>query len=80
MTQEESWMCKYRTLMDFVCQNMRNPSKYKAEERNMLNWLKYNKKISRSGQMSPDREKLFEELLLLLEKYRRVNQYAYRNA
>ena len=55
--------------------NHRNPSKHRLEEHDMLNWLKANRKRMNAGEMKEDRLAMFEELLGLGEKYRRVNQY-----
>lgn len=75
MNNDAQWHQHARMLMDFVCQNGRNPSKYKDEERAMLHWLKYNKKRRKAGMMPPERLRLFDELLQTMEKHRHVNQY-----
>ena len=80
MTRDENWDAQYDAFVGFVCANKRKPSKYKLEDRKMLYWLKYNKRQWKAGKMDQQQKQRFEELLLLLEKYRRVNQYAYRNA
>ena len=53
----------------------RNPSKYSMEEHDMINWLKDNRKLLNAGKVKPERIKMFEELLTLIEQYKRVNQY-----
>ena len=75
MTQEERWMVKYNEVIDFIETNHRNPSKYVAEDRDMLNWLKANRKAMNAGKMKADRVEKFKELLALTEQYRRKNQY-----
>lgn len=56
--------------------NHRNPSRYDPEERGKYcNWLKHNKKLMNAGGLKPDRVVLFEQLLEMGERYRRVNQY-----
>ena len=59
----------------FIETNKRNPSKHRMEEHDMLNWLKANRKLMNAGKMKPERIKMFEELLTLIEQYKRVNQY-----
>ena len=59
MTQEEKWMLKYQEVVDFIKVNHRNPSKYRIEEHDYLNWLKANRKALNAGKMKPERvEKL----------------------
>ena len=78
MTQDERWQAKYNEVMEFIKTNKRNPSKYRIEEHNMLNWLKASRKLINAGKMRPERVKKFEELQELMEEYKRVNQYQQR--
>ena len=78
MTQNEKWIIKYNEVMEFIKTNKRNPSKYRIEEHNMLNWLKASRKLINAGKMRPERVKKFEELQELMEEYKRVNQYQQR--
>ena len=75
MTQEERWLAKYNEVMGFLEENHRNPSKYVAEDRDMLNWLKANRKTLNAGKMKPERVEKFRKLLEITEQYRRKNQY-----
>ena len=75
MTQEERWMTRYNEVKEFIECEHRNPSKYVAEDRDMLNWLKANRKALNAGNMKADRVEKFKELLALTEQYRRKNQY-----
>ena len=75
MTQDERWLARYNELKMFIEINKRNPSKHRMEEHDMLNWLKANRKLLNAGKMKPERIKMFEELLTLIEQYKRVNQY-----
>lgn len=73
MTQDETWLAKYKEVVAFIETNKRNPSRYVAEERGRyLNWLKHNRKLYYSGEMKSERIEKFNELL---EKYKRINQY-----
>ncbi len=75
MTQDERWQKRYDEVVGFIETNKRNPSKHRIEEHDMLNWLKANRKLMNVGKMKPERIKMFEELLTLIEQYKRVNQY-----
>ena len=75
MTQDEKWMAKYYEVVEFIKTNHRNPSKYVAEDRDMLNWLKANRKTLNAGKMKPERVEKFKELLAMTEQYRRKNQW-----
>ena len=75
MRQDERWLARYNEMKMFIETNRRNPSKHRMEEHNMLNWLKANRKVINAGKMKPERIKMFEDLLALIEQYKRVNQY-----
>jgi len=75
MTQEERWLKRYQDVMDFMEKNHRNPSKYVDAERGLRNWVKQQKKLMNAGALEGQRLKMFNELLGLGERYRRVNQY-----
>ena len=75
MTQDERWMGKYNEVKCFIETNHRNPSKHRIEEHDMLNWLKANRKALNAGKMKPERLEMFRRLLLLMEEYKRKNQY-----
>lgn len=75
MTQEEKWIVRYLEMMGFLDENHRNPSKYRIEEHDMLNWLKANRKVMNAGKMKDERVKKFRKLLELTEQYRRKKQY-----
>ena len=75
MTQEERWPLKYNEVVSFIESNNRNPSKYRIEEHDMMNWLKSNRKVLNAEKMKPERVEKFKELLALMEQHRRKNQY-----
>ena len=75
MTQDEKWNAQYDEVVAFININHCNPSKYVNEERGLVNWCKHQRKIINAGEMKPERQKLFEKLQELMEKYKRVNQY-----
>lgn len=75
MTQDERWLTRYNEVMDFIDSNHRNPSRHRIEDHDMLNWLKANRKALNAGKMKPERLEMFRRLLLLMEEYKRKNQY-----
>lgn len=75
MTQEEIWNIRYDEVKSFIETNMRNPSKYVAEERLMVHFLKRGRKMLNAGELAETRFSQFLELLELCEKYKRKNQY-----
>ena len=75
MTQDEKWMVRYQEVMAFIEANHRNPSKHRIEEHDMLNWVKANRKVMNAGKMKPSRVEAFKRLLVLMERYKRKNQY-----
>ena len=75
MTQDERWQVRYKEVMTFIETNKRNPSKYRIEEHDMLNWLKANRKALNAGKMKLERVEKFRKLLEMTEQYRRKNQY-----
>ena len=75
MAQDERWNNRYQEVMAFIETNHRNPSKYRLEEHDMLNWLKHNRKLYVAGEMKQERVEKFKEFLSLAEQYKRVNQY-----
>ena len=75
MTQDERWQARYKEVVDFIEKNKRNPSKYYQEDRQLYTWLKHQRKVMNAGGLKPERVVLFEKLLALCDKYRRVNQW-----
>ena len=75
MTQEERWLAKYNEVVKFIETNKRNPSKYVDSERGLRNWVKQQRKLMNAGALEGQRLKMFNELLGLGERYKRVNQW-----
>jgi hypothetical protein len=75
MTQDERWLTRYNEVIEFISSNHRNPSKYVAEERLMVHFLKRGRKLMNADGLEEPRLSLFRELLELSERYRRVNQW-----
>ena len=75
MTQDERWLTRYNEVKTFIETNHRNPSRHRIEDHDMLNWLKANRKALNAGNMKLERLEMFGKLLLLMEEYKRKNQY-----
>ena len=75
MTQDERWMDRYNRVVSFIQTNHRNPSKYRIEEHNMLNWIKQQRKLINAGKLKDNRIGPFKRLMALIEAHKRVNQY-----
>lgn len=75
MDQNTRWITRYNEVTKFIETNKRNPSKYRLEEHDMLNWLKANRKALNAGKMKTERVEKFRELLAMTEKYKRKNQW-----
>ncbi len=75
MTRDEIWTAHYEEVMTFMETNHRRPSKHKAEELRMHNWIKATKKRVNKGKCPPNRLQKFTVLLELAKKYRRRNQF-----
>lgn len=75
MTQDERWQKRYNEVKEFIEREHRNPSKYRLEEHDMLNWLKANRKQMNAGTLKQDRIEQFNKLLALVELNKHVNQY-----
>lgn len=68
-------MVRYKELVSFIEANHRNPSKHRLEEHLMLNWVKQQRKLLNAGKLKEDRVGRFNQLLVLIEENKRVNQY-----
>ena len=75
MTQEERWRKNYEEIVLFMDTYHRNPSKHRAEDQQMLNWMKQQRKLMNKGELKPDRLAAFKRLMAKGEKLKRVNQW-----
>ena len=75
MEQETRWLTRYNEVKTFIEINKRNPSKYVDSERGLRNWVKQQKKLLNAGALEGQRLMMFNELLGLGERYKRVNQW-----
>ena len=75
MDQDTRWLTRYNEVKEFIEREHRNPSKYRLEEHDMLNWIKHNRKLYSAGVLKEERVEKFKELLALMEENKRKNQY-----
>ena len=75
MTQEERWQRRYDEVKNFIETNKLNPSKYVAEERLMVHFLKRGRKMLNAGELADPRFSQFLELLDLCNRYKHINQW-----
>ena len=75
MTQDEKWLNNYTEVVRYMEANHRNPSKHRAEDRLMVNWMKHQRKLMNKGELRPDRLARFKRLMAKAEKLKRVNQW-----
>ena len=75
MTQEEKWRKNYAEVVEYMDTYHRNPSKHRAEDHLLLNWMKHQRKLMNRGELKPDRVEKFKRLLAKSESLKRVNQW-----
>ena len=75
MTQDERWLTRYNEVKVFIEREHRNPSKFIPEERGLRNWVRHQQKLVNKGELKAERVEMYKELLSLMEKYKRVNQW-----
>lgn len=75
MTQDEKWNEHYNEVKDFIEENHRNPSRHFVENRNLLSWVKQQRKLMNAGTLKPERIEPFNRLMELWEENKRVNQW-----
>lgn len=64
---ELKWLAHYNELLSYVEEHHQLPDKKKPDNRNLLNWWKYNRKCIKTGKLNADR----------LEKLRKINEMRY---
>lgn len=75
MTQDERWMNRYNEVKELIETTHRNPSRHFVENRNLLSWIKQQRKLLNAGALKPERVEPFKALMKLIERYKRTNQY-----
>lgn len=69
-------MTRYKEVVRFIETNHRNPSKYVGAERELVNWMKQQRKLMNAVELKESRIGMFKELIMLCEKNKHKNQYA----
>ena len=64
---ESKWLAHYDELLSYVEEHHQLPDKKKPDNRNLLNWWKYNRKCIKAGKLNAER----------LEKLRKINEMRY---
>lgn len=59
---ETKCLAKYQQLKDYVEQYHQLPDKKKVENRGLLNWWKYNKKLAKLDKLSEEKLQMLQEL------------------
>lgn len=75
MTQDERWITRYNEVKELIETTHRNPSRHFVENRNLLSWIKQQRKLMNAGALKQERIEPFKRLLELIEENKRVNQY-----
>ncbi len=75
MDQETRWLTRYNEVKEFIEREHRNPSKFIPEERGLRNWVRHQQKLVNKGELKEERVEMYKELLVLMEKNKRKNQY-----
>ena len=68
-------MTRCMEIVSFIETNHRNPSKYVGAERELVNWMKQQRKLMNAGELKETKIKMCKELMELGEMYKRKNQY-----
>lgn len=59
---EQRWHENYMLLKEYIKEHRHLPDKKKVENRGLLNWWKYNKKLVKQGKMDAVRMEMLKEL------------------
>ncbi len=59
---EGKWLSNYKELKSYIEKYRQLPDKKKEDNRRLLNWWKYNRKLMKCGKISSERAKLLTEL------------------
>lgn len=59
---EIKWLRNYELLKAFIKEHHHLPDKRRVENRGLLNWWKYNKRLIKLGKLDEERKKLLNEL------------------
>ena len=60
--REQNWLDNYALLKAFIQEKHHLPNKKRVENRGLLNWWRYNRKLIRQGKLDEERVRLLEQL------------------
>lgn len=60
--REQNWQSNYAQLVAYVQEHRHLPDKRRVEKRALLNWWKYNRKLTLQGKLDERHTHLLEEL------------------
>ena len=69
MKREENWKENYLALNAYIMWRRQLPDKKKEENRGLLNWWKYNKKLIQAGKLPAEKVKMLDELSGMRETF-----------
>lgn len=59
---EQKWLENYALLKEYIEEHRHLPNKKKVENRGLLNWWKYNRKLVRTGRLDEERAQMLARL------------------
>ena len=68
--REQKWNESYKRLKAYIQAHRQLTAKSNLEDKWMLNWWKYNKKLIKNGTLSEDRQELLRGLSLMRNVHR----------
>ena len=67
--RELQWHENYNKLRDYILRRHHLPNKAVVEDRGLLNWWKYNKKLIQAGKLPAEKVKMLDELSGMRETF-----------
>ena len=68
-------MTRYNEVKEVIETTHRNPSRHFVENRNLLSWIKQQRKLLNAGKLKAERIESFKRLLGIIEENKHINQY-----
>lgn len=74
--RSQNWFRNYELLKAYVQENKHLPGKRRVENRGLLNWWKYNRKLILQGKLDKERVQMLDELGQMRDMPRSTQLYA----
>lgn len=74
--RSQNWFRNYEFLKAYVKENKHLPGKRRVENRGLLNWWKYNRKLILQGKLDKERVQMLDELGQMRDMPRSTQLYA----